>query len=371
MWVGWKESGPYIEADLETNSLNVRGTPGQLHGVREVVALLDGLRSEQPIDPAKKEIQPKKAGPPKAPAPPVGEPLLQIHPVSGGNAEAIAKLLQEIFPAPKTRIVALGPNQIAVWADPQTQIELARQRPLAPGVTVVIPLDQMNPAKTASTLKGMFGEPKSGGPFIEADTSSNSLRIRGSAEQVDEIKQVLQKLRTQVAGPRNVRTITVEEGSATALAEALAELFPAIRANPLTVMTPAKPRSDPPKKTPPSENKDGKQGKGSAPLIIDASGKGLPHVTIFTLGNSLQIISADPESLDVIEQMVRIFLSTDTGSDFELIRLKKIKAADAARIIDEAFNLPVTKKGKGERSRAHSRCRRHRQQFDPAACSTA
>jgi type II secretory pathway component GspD/PulD (secretin) len=336
MFVGWERRGPFIDADSERNALRVRGTPVQHKEVRKVVAILDQLEFRQPIDAAKKDAQAKKPDQPakeKAP-PPAEPPLLQIHSVPGGNAEAIAKLLQEIFPAPNARIVALGPNQIAVWADPQTQIELARQRPLAPGVTVVIPLDQIDPAKTAATLKGMFGEPKTGGPFIEGDKATNSLRIRGSADQLDEIKQALQTLSTHVTGPQNARTITLEEGSAKTVAEALEMLFPRIRANPLKVVLPADLGSDPPKKTLPPEKKDAKQGKGPAP------------VTIIAFGKTLKIISDDREALEVIEQMVRNLVSTEASGDFEVLRLQYLKATDAARILDEAINGPAAVKGK-------------------------
>jgi type II secretory pathway component GspD/PulD (secretin) len=328
----WEKTGVEIEVDYQGKTVALRGPKSRVNDAAGTLRLLFG-------EPEGKGAQPKKADPPakgKTPAP-IGEPFLRIHPLPGGNAEAIAKLLQDIFPAPKTRIVAVGPNQIAAWSDPLTHLELAKQKPLAPGVTVVIALDELNPAKTAATLKGMFGDPKTGGPFIEADSGSNSLRIRGSAEQVDEVKQVLVTLgKTRVVPQGNgVRTIILEEGRAATVAEALRLLLPKISPNrPLKVILPGDPGSDPPKKAPPEKN-DAKPAKGAAPL------------TIVGFGNRLIVTCDDPEALDLVEQMVRIIVNTEVGRDFEVIRLKHAKAVDVAKLLDEAFNGPAAKKGKG------------------------
>jgi type II secretory pathway component GspD/PulD (secretin) len=282
--------------------------------------------------------QEKKPKP--APAP-MGEPSVRIHQVPGGNAEAIAKLLQEVFP--KARIVALGSNQIAVWADPQTHLDLAKQQPLAPGVTMVIPLDGLNPAKTAATLKSMLGDPKTGGPFVEASTSPNSLRVRGSREQIDEIRDVLATL-AKNSGPYRINlqgagilTIVLEKGSANTLAEALRDMIPKLRKNPVTVVMPGKADEAPKKAPTPPDKGDAKPGKMPAPI------------TIIAIGNQISVTCEDKEALALVEQVVRIFLNTESSSNFEVIRLKSATAIDVARIVDETFNGPA--KNRSERIR--------------------
>lgn len=67
--------------------------------------------------PPNNEAEPKKGAPlakPKEPAALVGEPSLRIYPVPGGHAEAIAKVLREVYPPPLVRIAASGSNHLVV-----------------------------------------------------------------------------------------------------------------------------------------------------------------------------------------------------------------------------------------------------------------
>ena len=256
---------------------------------------------------------------------PVSESSLRTYPVPGGNAEAIAKLLQEVYPAPSTRVVALGVNQIAVWADLRTHLQLAQQRPLAAGVTVAIPLTNASATKIAATLKSMFGEPKTGGPFIEADNTANSLLIRGSSEQVDEIKQVLARIGEGRGGTqgKNVRTIIIENGVALTVADALHKLLNQVRPD-IEVIGPSVVQVLR-KKGP--DAKDARKGEVSSSIKLVA------------FGDRLIIATDDPELMALAVEIVRILLNTDARqSDFEVIRLKHRNAAEVSKVLDETFN---------------------------------
>src|SRR5262249_58386255 len=62
-------------------------------------------------------------------------------------------------------------------------------------------------------------------------------------------------------------------------------------------------------------------------------------VTITAAGNRLLITSDDPEALALVQDLVRVMTQTPTGEgDFEIIRLTNANAADAARVLDEAYN---------------------------------
>ena len=150
-------------------------------------AATTGLRSEGHFVLA--QDKPKKA---PAPAKEItGSPSLLTYPVPGGNADALAKLLQDVFPPPKTRITALGMHQIAVWAEPQVHLTIAQQRPLQPPVLTQIPLARQDVNEIAKKLKAMFGESRTGGPFIDTDADTNSIRVRRAPEHVDEVKQAV------------------------------------------------------------------------------------------------------------------------------------------------------------------------------------
>src|SRR5204862_359904 len=130
----------------------------------------------------------------------VGAPMVKQYPVPGGNAEALAKMLQEIYQGSTTiRISApQGGNSIIVLAGPDDQFEIAKhivganEKPI--GTTEVLPLQSLEAGKTVETLQKMLGEPKSGGPYLEADTNKNAIIVKGSRDQMEDVKSALRAL---------------------------------------------------------------------------------------------------------------------------------------------------------------------------------
>jgi type II secretion system protein D len=314
--------------------------------------------------------------------------------VPAGNAEALAKTLQDVYKASSTiRISAVGTNQIMVWAGPDDQFEIARHivgSTASNTTTELLPLAALDAARTADTLKGMFGDVKTGAPYIEADATRNALIVKGTREQVAEVRSVLKALGEGGNGGGNVRVITLGQGSAATLAEALERLLPQMRKNPVRVITPTgeERRPEPIKEKPRPEEKekpkDGASGKGEAsggleppgngaaslavpaggarppagevvaqgddkqladpqekkePARNDRPGRADAPVTITAFGNRLILTSEDPAALALAQELVRLLTQTPGGEgDFEIIKLKNASAVEAAKILDEAFN---------------------------------
>jgi type II secretory pathway component GspD/PulD (secretin) len=318
--------GLNIEVDAKRKLLTLRGDRESVELMRSIIRIMDA-------DPGKKDGAPKKAqAKGKLPAP--GESSLRVYPVPGGHAESLAKLLQKVYPAPKVRISALGSNQIAVWADPQTHFEIAKQRPLTPAVTSMFPLKNVKAAKIAVTLRSMFSDPKTGGPFIEAETESNTVLVRGTIEQMEEIEAILARLDRAADRPRNMRVIDLDKGSGATVAEALSLLLPKLRANPVKIVIPGKEgEAAPPKKLEP-EKKDAKEGKAMAPITITA------------FGNRLVVTSDDPDATELVAEVVRILLDAEVPiCEAEIYRFQYAKADNVAKIIDKAFNGAAAKPG--------------------------
>jgi hypothetical protein len=85
----------------------------------------------------------------------------------------------------------------------------------------------------------------------------------------------------------------------------------------------------------PKELKDKKQDQGN--------GKegALPAITITAFGNKLLITSEDPTALQTVQELTRLLTQTTAGEgDFQVIKLKRANAAEAAKVLDEAFNGP-------------------------------
>src|SRR5262249_55328681 len=62
-------------------------------------------------------------------------------------------------------------------------------------------------------------------------------------------------------------------------------------------------------------------------------------INITVLGNKLIVTSDDPEALDLVQDLVRLYTQSPEGKgDFEIIKLKNANAVEVAKILDEAFN---------------------------------
>jgi type II secretory pathway component GspD/PulD (secretin) len=286
--------------------------------------------------PGQPETGPAKQAKQKSPAPDgtaqpgakgarlAGPPFLKVHSVPG-HAEALAKFLQQIYQkAADVKITALNKNTLAVWAGPEDQLTIARDlasalEPLRP-VTEVIPLMNLNP----SQIKGLLFT--QGGPFMELDPARNALIVRGTREQIEEVRATLRALagpaKTPTAQPR---IIPVEQGSAATLAQALKEYLEKMRANPVRVVLPGQKEAPPPK---PAKDRSKLPGKSDAPI------------TITQVGNRLVVTSNDPEALALAEELVRLLTEARHGDDFEIIALRYASAIAVARTLDEAFNGP-------------------------------
>src|SRR5437762_8629685 len=157
----------------------------------------------------------------------------------------------------------------------------------------------------------MFGDSKTGSPYVEADIARNALVVKGTQEQIDEVKGTLKSMGELMSGTERVRIINLDNGSATTLAEALGRMLPQMRQNPVKVNIPGNEPSKPTSAKPAPEKKEPpkKEGQGSEeqdqgteaapqqqkPASDEKPGqKGAP-INITVLGNKLIVTSDDPE----------------------------------------------------------------------------
>jgi len=329
-----------IISDERTNSVMVSGPADKIALARSVMQQLD--------------VPQGRSGPVA-----IGPPILQTHPVPNGNAEVVATTLQDIYKnSGNMRISAVGSNSIIVWAGPEDQIEIAKhidaaiRRP-AP-VAELIPVQTLEATKVAETLKGMFADVKTGAPYIEADATRNVIIVKGSKEQVDEARAILSVIEPG-QGSRfyngNMRIISLEKGSAATLANALERMLSQMRQNPVRVVRPGSEADEPriapmPKADAPCDDQPHSQLSDPRPPqakepVNDLPGNKNAPVTITAFGNKLIVSSEDPQALALVQELVRLLTQTQAGEgDFEIIRLKRASAVDAAKILDEAFNGP-------------------------------
>lgn len=339
---GQKVRMHYISCDERTNTVLVTGPADKIAQAREILKKID---------------VPQQGQPPVI----VGPAFLKTYSVPAGNAEALAKTLAEIYKASQTiRITPAGQNTILVWAPPDDQIDIAKHITGATennSVTEVIPLNSQDANTVVNTLKGMFGDTKVGAPYVEADTNRNAVIVRGSSEQLAQIKAALVAIGESGISSGNMRVITISKGSAAAVADALQKMLTQMRPNPVKVIVPGGAETKPALPAPAAPAKGSSPGGGEEqepqsaqpqpkPQLEDpqkkttGSEKGKPApITITAVGNKLVVTSEDPQALAMVQELVRLLTTTPGAEgDFEVIRLKNASATDAAKVLDEAFN---------------------------------
>lgn len=307
-----------ISTDQRTNTVFVSGAAEHIAQAKAVLAKIDVAAQGSP----------RLA---------LGPHLLKTYSVAAGNARAVAEALQRIFRGETdVEITALSNNQILVWADPEDQLAVARhliELQPAPLATEVISLATLPPAKTAETLRSMFGATRSGGggvPFIEADHARNALIVKASKEQLDDIRSTLRSL-GEGAPAGSARTFSVERGDAASLAEALERLLKDMRPNPVRVIMPEQ------KGGPALKGKD----KGGAPKKETSKAAG--EITMTVVANKLIVACEDPQALALAQELVRMLTAApggDAEGKYEVVKLRHAIAAEVAAVLDKAFNGP-------------------------------
>src|SRR5262245_55650940 len=293
----------------------------------------------------------------------VGNPVFKTFPVPAGSAADVARTLQDVYRTSNlVRITAVGTAAIMVYAPPEDQFDIANLiggSGVAGGSqTKMIPLTTLNATDVSLTLKGMFTDPRTGaGPYIEGDSTRGVIILKGTSDQIADIEAALKAI-GEAGGSANMQIITVDRGSTAVLAAEIARTLSETRGVPVKVISPsAAPATPPPAppekpKTPPGS---GNGGGDTPPQITDPQNQNQPPVnpnakpvTITTAGNKIIINTDDPATMAYAKELVRLLTQPGSeGGDFEVIKLKKANATDAARVIDELFNGKQQGPGQG------------------------
>src|SRR5262249_55547864 len=123
-----------------------------------------------------------------------GSPVLQRYPIKAANAVDVAKTLSEMYKGQEAnvRIAAIGNNQLMVLAYPEVQLDIAQKldegwRPLASKFERIV-LTFLDSKRTSEILASMFPDSKNGAPFIGEDSGQNVILVKGTQDQIDDVK---------------------------------------------------------------------------------------------------------------------------------------------------------------------------------------
>jgi beta-lactamase regulating signal transducer with metallopeptidase domain len=272
-----------ISYDETSNRVFVTGSPNKLEIAREILKKLDVPQPGQP------KIR-------------IGRPALQRLPAPGGDAQELAKALQEMHKSPNT-------------------------------MTKLIALNKLDANDALANLHARF-ETKGNAfvPSLSADIGRNAIIVKGTSEQIQAVEDALAELGekpTSGGEHMNTRIITLGNWAATpqaavSLAQTLAHMLPQLRKNPVYLILPQS-----------AEQQVPSQNAGSPKL--PGNSRGL--ITLKLLGNKLIVTSDDPQAISLVQDLSRLLTATWPGEgNLEIFRLKHAKASDVVKRIDVLFS---------------------------------
>jgi type II secretory pathway component GspD/PulD (secretin) len=336
---------------------------------------------EDKIVQAKKIIEEWDVGTPGQQPLIITPPVLKTYSVPAGTADATAKAIGERYPWIKITSIAAS-NQIMVVASADDHARVSQVLTGGDPVNQVATITKLltvsgDPKELSVTLAKPFPAQTAGGPIIEPQ--SGGILFRGTPEQLRQIEEMLRAIEGPVGGVTGNRLqFTLDNGNAGILAEALGNAMKGMGKNPVLIQnltgSPTQPQRTspsipspssipapgaippmPPPRPLPGEDANKKSERlDIAPgprdprfvlaQLVDPEAKNtLKPVVIRVIGNKLTIESDDPQALQLINDLIRLYVQQGTKVDenlFEVIKLKFVGADDAAKVITEVFNGP-------------------------------
>lgn len=361
-------NGPFVSVDERTNTLFVTATPDKLALVGQVVARLD---------------TPQQAGDLVEQT-----PRIEVYPITAGDAERLASVLQSVFETTADLKVTAHPDgqALIVYATPRDHERLRSvlDQIKSEGVRVeVIPLRVLDATSTATLIQALLGQKEEearprfrfsffdrggeggakAGPSIEADIERNRLVVRGTESQIAEIRGLLVKLgETGLAaggeGGR-YRVVPLAGQDPQDLAKSVERIW-----NQLGTQTPIRvevlgpgppapktPESDFPKEAPPTGPSIDDSGmrhrerssielvnfqEGGEPDPATETKPGAP-VTIVVGPDNIAVFSEDLQALDMVENLLNSVVRGQQTSAFAYYYLKVADAQEVSYLLDEAL----------------------------------
>jgi type II secretory pathway component GspD/PulD (secretin) len=184
-----------------------------------------------------------------------GAPQLDVYSVPTTDPEAVVKVLQTMLRDPSAVLTAdkegghiyafaTPPQQATIRATIDQMQKEARQ-------VDVIGLTNVDPQTAVVAINKLFGssdeKPDPKAPRVDADITTRSLLVRGTAGQVAQIKELLRKLgETEDEGgaaatrsKQHVRLLPLSGAAARSAITQIEQIWPSVRTNSIRIVTPS------------------------------------------------------------------------------------------------------------------------------------
>lgn len=231
-----KTKSTQVTADPRTNRLLVTATPAQIKLAEEIIKSID--------------VNEDGSGNPLAAG--GNRPFLRVYSVSSADSREVTKTLDAMIPG--VVVNEDGRNHkihiLATSKEHEKIAEIIRQLDGEGGSqsVSVINLSSLDPISATTTLRSLFLRDGNDAPTIEADLLGRRLLVRGSPDQVIQIKTVLAQLGEDGSGKRDdlqdrgpVRTIPLGGRDSKEIIQLIDKLWSASSGddNPIRIVVPS------------------------------------------------------------------------------------------------------------------------------------
>lgn len=331
-----------ITVDDERNSLTITGPVGKVLAAKELIKDLDKGEKERPSP---------------------GKAMWETYPVTANTAEAMAKQLMAKPEYAGSSVVAMasGTDRVMVYAFQADHLAIKEFLSVPPATvssTITKVVTTLSSGETLVALAATVKTNVGGGVTVDPKVDGESgVVVRGTAEQVQAAEDMIRALegRDPSALPSSdkVRTIMIDKSNPGSTAERVAEMLRVMNGKNVRVLDPnapppPKPKEEKPKKEEPKGPPTGPNKISDLPgsggvrqvraQLVDPEKK--PDVVITVVGNKLVITGDDPKDVQLAYELLNLYRTSDKATErYEVIRLKNISAEEAAKVINEIFNV--------------------------------
>ncbi len=321
-----------VAVDERTNSLLITASPANMKIVEEAITSID-------VEPLAGFSRSSR------------EPYFHVYQLDSADPIEVTKTLNVLFPG--TVVNEDGrTRRIHILATPQqhTEIESTIRRLDGVGggsMVAVIPLGRMDSYTATASIQSLFLLDGAEAPVVQPHPTGNGLIVRGSSEQVEQIKLLIAELDPEggggFGGTGNVRTIPLGGRDPTEFVEALERIWNVNGRNRIRTVIPSSrgtirgqrvPSAVPETAQPIRPVPLGPVGSGAS-----SAGEGeaslRPSRNIYHTSNPFA--DAQAELVDVAAREVLAELAARTTSDVELEELNEEPPVDLNAEFDRVF----------------------------------
>jgi type II secretory pathway component GspD/PulD (secretin) len=183
-----------------------------------------------------------------------GAPQLEVYPITTADPEAVLKVLQQLLHDDPNVTLATDKEagHLVAFAAPPQQATIRAaidQMQKESREVDVIALTNTDPQVAVLAINKLFGslddKPDPKAPRVDADLNSRSLLVRGTASQVEQIRDLLRQLGETEDGAaandssqQHVRLIPLTGSAARSAMEQIEQIWPSVRPNRIRIISP-------------------------------------------------------------------------------------------------------------------------------------